>query len=882
MIGKVISHYRVLEELGRGGMGIVYKARDTKLDRFVALKFLHPELTRDEEAKARFIQEAQAAAALNHPHICTIYEIDEHDGRSFIAMEFIEGEGLQEKIRRGPLPLDELLSITIQIGEGLHEAHQKGIVHRDIKPGNVMLTSRSQVKILDFGLARLGAHSKLTRTDTTLGTTAYMSPEQTSGKEVDRRTDIWSLGVVLYEMITGERPFTGEYEQAVVYSILHDQPEPVTSRRSQLPMELERIVGKTLAKNPAERYPHVEDLLVDLRAVHSAIKIPDIPQKVTVRNKKKIIIITAIVIFIIFSFWSAIIPRFINALKQFTTQQTPESRKMLVVLPFENLGSPDDEYFANGTTDAITARLASLSGLGVISRQSSMQYKKTTKTVRQIGEELGVDYILEGTVQRERPGDPTSWVRVIPQLIRVADDTHIWADTYDENMVEVFKVQSDIAERVANQLDIALLEPERRAIEKKPTENLEAYDNYLRGMDYLWVVDISQAEMSVSLFQKAVSLDPQFAEAWAGLTMAHHNLYWVFDRPGEFIPEKEAAKRVQELAPDLPETHLALGYVAYAQREFEKALEHFKKAEYLRPNGEAAQAIGFTLRRLGRWQEALNYGEKSRQLLPRSANVYTDGLGYTKSLLRLYDEAERDADHAIRLSPNLADAYLAKIQILMKKGETSKANQTFQEMLRQIEIANVAEIGLTQGINGWYAGTTYRLLPDLFMRSFDAFESGPIEGYRVIQPAMIASTHLSRAIIYEGLGDQPSAIVRYDSARIQFESIIRSNPQSAYVAVYRSSLGLVYAGLDRCDEAVRIGEEAARMIPISRDAIIGPALIGCLAEIYLRCGKYDQAIDQLELWLSVPSDVSGELLKIDPLWEPLKKNPRFIRLVEGK
>ena len=882
MVGKTILHYKILEEIGRGGMGVVYKARDTKLDRFVALKFLHPELTRDPEAKTRFIQEAQAAAALNHPHICTIYEIDEHNGQSFIAMEYIEGEGLQNKIREGPLPIDNLLSLAIQISEGLYEAHRKGIIHRDIKPGNIMLTSRGQVKILDFGLARLGAHSKLTKTDTTLGTTAYMSPEQTSGKEVDRRTDIWSLGVLLYEMITGVRPFIGDYEQAVVYSILNDQPEPITARRSQVPMELERIVGKTLAKNASERYPHIEDLLVDLQGLLKTTQRHGTPRKAKSRDKRKMLIGAGAVAVIIITFLLLFVPRLFKPITQFKIQETADSRKMLVVLPFENLGSPEDEYFANGTTDAITARLASLSGLGVISRQSSMQYKETTKTVRQIGEELGVDYILEGTVQRERPGDPTCRVRVIPQLIRVSDDTHIWADTYDNDMTEVFRVQSDIAERVASQLDIALLEPERRAIEKKPTANLEAYDNYLRGMDYLWVVDISQAEMSVSLFQKAVSLDPQFAEAWAGLTMAHHNLYWVFDRPGEFIPEKEAAKLVQELAPDLPETHLALGYVAYAQREFEKALEHFKKAETLGPSGETAQAIGFTLRRLGRWQEALNYGEKSRQLLPRSANVYTDGLGYTKSLLRLFDEAERDADHAIRLSPDLADTYFQKIQVLMKKGEISKANQTFHEMSRQIEIANVAEIGLTQGINGWYAGTTYRLLPDLFTRSFDAFESGPIERYRVIQPAVVASTHLSRAIIYEGLGDQPSAIVRYDSARIQFESIIRSNPQSAYVAVYRSSLGLAYAGLRRCDQAIRIGEEAVRMIPISRDAIIGPALIGYLAEIYLRCGKYDQAIDQLDTWLSVPSDVSVELLRVDPLWEPLRTNPRFQRILGRK
>jgi Tol biopolymer transport system component/tRNA A-37 threonylcarbamoyl transferase component Bud32 len=272
VIGKTVSHYKILEKLGEGGMGVVYKAEDTRLRRTAALKFLHPELTRDEDAKIRFIHEAQAAAALNHPNICTIYEVDEHDGRSFIAMEFIEGEGLKDRIERGPLPIDELLSITIQIGEGLHEAHEKGIVHRDIKPGNIMLTSKSQAKILDFGLARLGAHTKITKTDTTLGTAAYMSPEQASGKEVDRRSDIWSLGVVLYEMVAGRKPFMGDYEPAVVYSILNETPEPLTALRTGVPMELERIVSKTLAKDREERYQHVDDVLTDLRILRRELE----------------------------------------------------------------------------------------------------------------------------------------------------------------------------------------------------------------------------------------------------------------------------------------------------------------------------------------------------------------------------------------------------------------------------------------------------------------------------------------------------------------------------------------------------------------------------------------------------------------------------------
>ena len=881
MIGTIVSHYKILEKLGEGGMGVVYKAEDLKLNRSVALKFLHPELTRDEEAKTRFIHEARAAAALNHPYICTIYEIDEHHGQSFIAMEFVAGEGLHDRIKRGPLTIDDLLSITSQIGEGLHEAHEKGIVHRDIKPGNIMLTSSSQVKILDFGLARLGVNSKITRTDTTLGTAAYMSPEQASGKEVDRRTDIWSLGVMLYEMIVGARPFTGEYEMAVVYSILHDEPEPITARRSQVPMEFERIIGKALAKNPTERYPHVEDMLVDLRTLRSVAQSRTIPQKTKTRSIRNKMVIAGVAVVIIVALGIAIAPRLFKPVSPAQTSRTAKNRKMLVVLPFENLGSSEDDYFANGTTDAITARLASVSGLGVISRQSAMQYLKTNKSVKQIGGELGVDYILEGTVQRERPGDPASRVRVIPQLIHVTDDTHVWAATYDEDMSEVFRVQSNIAERVATQLNIALLEPERRAIEKMPTKNLNAYDNYLRGMDNIYSLNISDVEMSISLLQKAVSLDPQFAEAWAGLAMSHHNIYWAFDRPGELTLEIQAAQRAQELAPDLPETHLALGFVAYAQREFDKALTHFTMAEDLRPSGETAQAICYSLRRLGRWEEALNYAEKARRLLPRSAGVYSDVLGYTKSCLRQFDEAEQDADHAIWLSPKTADTHMMKVYILVKKGDMTAAKQAMLDMSRQIEVADAAENGLTQGLTGWYAGAYYRLFPETFTEAFNAFEAGPIERYHGIQPAVVASNHLARAFIYEAIGNQPSAISRYDSARVYFERIIRSNPQSAYVPVYRMDLGLVYAGLDRCEEAIRMGEEAVRMIPISKDAIVGPSLIGNLAEIYFRCGKYELAIDQLETWLSVPSDMSIGLLRADPLWDPLRTNPRFRRLVEG-
>jgi len=426
------------------------------------------------------------------------------------------------------------------------------------------------------------------------------------------------------------------------------------------------------------------------------------------------------------------------------------------------------------------------------------------------------------------------------------------------------------------------LEPERRAIEKRPTENLVAYENYLRAMDYVDVPSITDVETAVGLLKKAVSLDPQFAEAWAGLTRAYHDLYWVFDRPGTLTLEIEAARRAQELAPDLPETHLALGHVAYAQREFDQALEHFEKAERLRPSGDAARAVGRTLRRLGRWREALDCADKARRLVPRSYVIYSDELGYTRMCLRQFDEADRDFDQAISLAPQLNDAYLLKAQVLAaRSGDVAAAKRVMLEMSRRTNIVEAAEATIAQQSAGQLTFVALRLFPEACSMIVEAFETGPIERYRGLQPAAVAFTHLARAIIHETAGDRQAAIVRYDSARVYYERIIRSNPQSAYVSMYHSNVGLAYAGLGRCEEAIREGEEAALMVPISKDAIVGPDPVFGLAQIYVKCGKYEAAIDQIETLLSVPFYLSPGLLRADPLWNPLRTNPRFQRLAEG-
>jgi len=584
MIGRTVSHYEIIEKLGGGGMGVVYKAHDTKLKRTVALKFLAPQALGSGEDKPRFVHEAQAAAALNHNNICTIYEIDEFEGQPFIAMECIDGASLRARIEEGPLEVGEAVDIAIQIAEGLREAHEHGIVHRDVKPSNVMLSSRGQVKITDFGLAKSPGREQLTRAGTTVGTIAYMSPERSRGESADKRGDLWSLGVILYEMIAGRRPFTGEHEQAVMYSVLNEEATPLTGVRTGVPLELESVVNKCLAKDPAERYQHADDLLVDLRRLTG--RRPSESRKareggLTGRRGwvfgSVVVAIAAVVFVLVYTrFWG-------------TGPDQPEAgMRKLAVLFFENLGPPDDEYFANGITDAITARLAVLHGLGVISRQSTIQYKGSTKSIQEIGKELGADYILEGTIQRERPGDPTSRVRIIPQLINVADDIHVWADTYDEDMTEVFRVQSSIAERVAKALSVTLLDTEREALASAPTENIGAYEYFLRGNEYSSRrYSKENVTAAIASYERAVELDPGFADAWAQLSIAY---MWDFNwgigaRPERRTEARDAVDRARSLAPDAPEAQVALGYVYYyGEHDLDRALEHFETARRSLPN----------------------------------------------------------------------------------------------------------------------------------------------------------------------------------------------------------------------------------------------------------------------------------------------------------
>ncbi|UCF79218.1 MAG: protein kinase [Candidatus Eiseniibacteriota bacterium] len=649
MVGKTVSHYKVLSKLGGGGMGVVYKAEDIKLKRPVALKFLPPDLTRDEDAKKRFVHEAQAASALEHQNICNIYEIDETgDGQLFIAMACYDGETLKKKMESGSFRTDEALDIAVQVAKGLERAHEEGIVHRDIKPANVMVTRRGEVKIVDFGLAKLSGQTRLTKSGSTVGTIAYMSPEQARGEDVDHRTDIWSLGVMLYEMTTGELPFKGEYEQAVVYSILNESPKPVSDVRPDVPMELERVIEVSLAKNPDERYRDAGEMLKDLRDVDSGKRLGAIGERVP---------------------------------------SLESSSKSIAVLALKSLSdSKEDEYFSDGITEDILTHLSKISDLRVISRTSSLRYKNTEKGIREIGRELNVATILEGSVRRvgER-------VRIASQLIDVKTDEHLWAETYDREMKDIFEIQSDVAQNIAAALKARLSPDEKERIERKPTQNLTAYDYYLKGRELYYRYRSQDNESAIELFKKALELDPGFALAHAGLGDAYAQKVDRFGFDRTWIESAIAAsEKAVAIDPSCAEAHKALGLANIVRGHVRRALGHFRRAVELNPNLFAAViSVAIASFNTGELTEAVRLGRRAIATGPTNAFGHFI-CGCACAGLGDFERAEPYLQDVLRLHPSFPGAYVVLVYMPLMRGEYQRAAAVGKKALSAAEPRHVA------------------------------------------------------------------------------------------------------------------------------------------------------------------------------------------------
>ena len=888
MVGRTLSHYKILAEISRGGMGIVYRAMDTKLDREVAIKVLPPELVSDAERRRRFVQEAKAAASLHHPHIAVIHEIDEADGVTFIAMELIEGDKLSDVLARERIPLGRSLDLATEVAEGLARAHDKGIVHRDLKPANIMITEEGHAKIIDFGLAKLveplgGEDSQAstalreggparrslgeggTDPGKVMGTVSYMSPEQARGIEVDHRTDIFSMGTIIFEMVTGQPPFRGATGADTMSAILGKPAPSLPALGQDVPTEasadLQRLVEKCLAKDSANRYQGMKDLVVDLRAVRRRLESASMaPAAKPAASSKRVYAIAAAAALALITGYVLVKP---------PQEEAPVAEtKKIAVLPFENQGPPDEAYLADGITDEIRARLAGLSGLAVIGRQSSIQYKGTQKTAEQIGEELGADFLLGGTISIRHGDDGEVHVRVRPQLTKASDATQQWAEVYDGDLTTPFQLETDIAEKVVGALDISLLEAERRTIGERPTVNMEAYQYYLRGNEY-YQRGYAEEDVRIALqmYEKAVELDPDFAVAHARLSQTHSRMYWFFyDRTRDRLRRaKEAVDKVFLLEPDLPEAHVALGFFHYnGHLDYESALAQFRLAQRQQPNNsDLVAGMGFVRRRQGQFEEALNALKKAAELDSRSALIFYN-IGETFALMRNYSEAERYFERAISFVPDHMRALGDKARLYLSwQGDTEKARTTLEEVTQRVGTRDYFRfVVLCWILIDMFEGKYQDALDRLSSVPSATFET---QFYFLPEDQLYAQIY--------GLMNQPDLErTHYDAARVIVESKIEAQPEDSRL---HSALGIAYAGLGRRELALREGNLAVELLPISKEAYRGAYRAIDLAQIYAMVGETDAAIDRLEHLLSVPSPLSVSLLRLDPIWTPYAITPAF-------
>ena len=594
MLGRTISHYRITSQLGEGGMGVVYEAEDTNLGRHVALKFLTPAMAGDEGLLQRFQREARAASALNHPNICTIHGIEQFGSEHFIVMELLDGESLADRIRRGPLDMDTVLTLGVQIVDALESAHSKGIVHRDLKPANIFVTSRGQAKILDFGLAKIDKMDRLamaakgdselptavrpkdlTEAGSTMGTVSYMSPEQARGQVTDARTDLFSFGTVLYQMATGILPFQGDTSAVVFDAILNRDPAPVNQLNASLPPELSRIIGQALEKDRDLRYQSATDLKTALKRLKR-----DLDSGRHVADS--------------------------SAIRRAASNLQDHS---IAVLYFENLsGMKEDEYLRDGITEDITTELSKIKGLKTFSRAMVLAYRDKSVTAGQVGKELGASYVLVGSLRRAG-----ARLRINAQLVDAATDFPLWSERYDREMKDVFEVQDEIAQKIAAALRITLSPQEQQALSEKPTENLQAYDLYLRGRNYARRVGRQDLQFALQMYENAVALDPDFALAHAGLAKACAEYYYHFERQQEWIDRaKAAAEKASAKGHDAPEIQVAKAWVSFADGHYDEAINKIRTALSRNPDLDGGYyVLGRALFAAGRYQDVVDILEEA-------------------------------------------------------------------------------------------------------------------------------------------------------------------------------------------------------------------------------------------------------------------------------
>ena len=876
LIGRTIGHYRIVDKIGEGGMGEVYRAHDERLDRDVAVKVLPVSVAQDPDRLERFEREARAVARLDHPNILAIHDFGSEDGTVYAVMELLDGKSLRQVIAKGGLTTGKAVEYARAIADGLAAAHDKGIIHRDLKPENVFLTKDGRIKILDFGLAKLTLPEAIVSTETPtatldtapgglLGTIPYMAPEQVQGRPADHRSDIFALGAVFYEMLTGRRPFRGFTSVETAAAILKEDPEPISMAAPGVSLGLANVVSKCLEKRPEDRFNSAHDLALTLGAIDATAPIWLVEDRSLISRRWPHIL--AVLIAAVIGLLVILPP---EALFERRSEEPAEaSLPRIVVLPFDNLGSPDDDYFADGMTEEITARLATVSGFRVISRTSATQYAGTDKTVAQIGAELAVDYVLEGTVRWARSEGAGSRIRVTPQLILVADDTHLWAETYDRVINDVFDVQSEIAQSVTDHLGVSLAGTDLTLVEAQPTSNLEAYHAYLRGRHLAEQPHFTYEnwERVMAAYQQAVELDPDFALAQAELARGYALLrYFRHDlSPAGLEAADAAALRALEFAPESPRVHLNIGYYRlWAYRDVDGALAEFARAGAGLPdNAEVLEAKSDVYLLQGRWEACLDALQRAFELSPRSASLVA-GAGAALWTTRRYPEAIAAFDQAMTLAPDTLWPYLYKaLNLWSWHGEASETRPILESMPHTTD----------DWVRwSWYWQEMYEGRYDDALGRIESTTDGWIRVKMAARPNALLAGYA-----YDKLGEAEAAASAYEIARELLEAEVIASPEDPRL---HSSLGIVYAVQGRQEEAVREGRLACDLLPRSKDGYYYLPYVVDLAHIYTILGDNEEALEQLENLLANPSYVSAPLIRMDPRWDRLADDPRFQALLE--
>ena len=830
-------------------MSQLFTATEASLGRKVVIKILPPELASEVSAQ-RFQREISLTADLQHPHVLPILTAGSRDGLLYYVTPYVAGESLRQRLLRdGKLPLNDALRIFTEIADALAYAHQRRVVHRDIKPENILL-SGDHALLADFGVARAleeaGAGQRLTATSTSVGTPGYMAPEQIAGdRNADATADVYALAVVAYEMFSGKAPFAGKSGQNLVAAHFTETPKPLAG----IPPKVAAAIAKALSKSPEDRFPTA----VELR---NAIAAPVSTESSGGRRR----------IAILFAGLAALLLLAVGAWR-YASSRAPaagDSRKMLAVLPFENLGQAEDQFFADGVTEELTSRLASLHELGVISRTSSNQYRKTTKSLKQIGQELGVQYVLEGSVRWEKAASGPGRIRVTPQLIRVSDDSHVWSERYDAPALDIFAVQGDVAEKVTRALDVTFGGSEQEQLTVKPTANFDAYAAYLRAQQFAALTfEPAMLDSAIALDEKAIALDPKFALAYASVARVRGSQHFADQKPSRLTDMKSAIQSALRLDPDLPEAHLALGNYYFATFDHDRAAAEYEWVAAKRPNDPIVMdRLAAIDARHGRYAKALSRDLKAIELDPRSAST---ALSPVLVYFHLGDNAGamRFVERSLALDPESLEAQERKAQIQMDLGgDLQGARATLRATLAHFGLARVAVSFLGPYLLPAVLDTSaVAKLDQLTLKDF----AGAREHY-----------YDWKVDLYDRLGRLEKRKVYADSLLHEIELDLKTTPNDFNDIAYRA---WVLALLGRDDEAVSEITRAVAMMPLTKDYDWGCTALQSEAQVLTDAGHQEEAITRLSYLLSVPCGLRVPGLRVNPMWDRLRGNPRFKQLV---